>query len=135
MIDGNSLATYAARQIGRVLLVVLILGLALGALIALTALAPSRAAAHEAVSGWAYDRNCCSDEDCARVSARLVRTTPEGWLLSVEPGDHPFVKSPRTYLVPYGARKERVSGDTEFHACISRHSNHLYCLYVPGMAT
>ena len=89
-----------------------------------------------------YDAICCSDRDCQRIEPRNVRATPEGWLVTVEPSDHPFIKARTTRLYRYidslpgaqtidGVPEARPSGDTEFHLCVGPNTGALLCLYVP----
>lgn len=59
-------------------------------------------------------------------------STADGWLIQIEPGDHPAVTSePWEMLVPYASDKIRPSGDGEFHVCIGLISKSLFCLYTP----
>ena len=88
-------------------------------------LSASQAAAHD----W-YDLECCDAEDCAPVAAHVISATSEGWLVEVEPGEHPFATRRIQLVIPYGHRKERQSQDADFHLCLGRSGN-VYCIYVP----
>lgn len=101
------------------------LALTLIALI-VTLLWPSSAEAHD----W-YDAVCCSDEDCAPVRAATVRATPDGWEVTLAPGDHPMVQEPLRHVYPYDSPRVRPSRDQDFHACVSVHGQRMLCLYVP----
>lgn len=83
------------------------------------------ASAHEAPSGWTYDRACCSDQDCRPALASEVTTTAEGYRVQV--GDFETV-------LPWGHRKVRESGDLQFHVCLGPEFVGLYCLYVPPLS-
>lgn len=74
--------------------------------------------AHEAPTGWRYPYACCSDRDCNMIDADRVREGPDGYEVTLLPGDHDFVKdSPVSYLIPYERTKD--SPDGAFHICIS----------------
>lgn len=93
----------------------------------------SEARAHQAPSGWTYDAACCSTMDCAPVPASSVIATPDGWRVTLEPGEHPLVKRRAEWLVPYGSSKEKPSPDGAFHACVGAKTGVLFCLYRPEM--
>jgi hypothetical protein len=81
--------------------------------------------------GW-YDPYCCNDQDCAPIAPQHVAATEGGWLVTLGPGDHPMVKEPRTFLVPYA--DARPSGDDAFHACIVLwRPGEMRCFYAPPM--
>lgn len=81
----------------------------------------SPAAAHEAMSGWRYPISCCSDRDCAVVSAEAVREVRGGYIVSVKPGTHPMwpatKDAPAVFNIP--AHEGAPSPDGQFHICIS----------------
>lgn len=101
----------------------------------------SAALSHDAPSGWAYSAACCSGYDCAEVKLATVKPTPEGWQITLEPGDHPMIDASFTELVPYKDKRIKESGDEMFHACIVAYRRgtpqasppKLRCLYVPPM--
>ena len=72
---------------------------------------------HEAPSGWAYPLQCCSNRDCAEIPASRVKEGPEGYRVTLVPGDHEFVKAQTSWLVPYAEAKN--SPDGAYHICIS----------------
>ena len=86
--------------------------------------------AHLAQGGWMYDAKCCSGRDCARVLPQEVSVTAEGYLVQIAPGGHPFAPLGKTELVPFNDPKINISGDSEYHACLSTQGR-LLCLYVP----
>ena len=74
--------------------------------------------AHEAPSGWTYPLACCSNKDCTRISPDRVRETPDGYAVTIHPGDHDFVTDgPVSYLVPYDSVQDAPDGD--YHICIN----------------
>ena len=87
---------------------------------------------HQAPSGWTYDAACCSDRDCTALRFGRVTLGPEGWIVRIEEGEHHYFPGATTVVVPYGDRRLRRSGDTEFHGCLDR-TGRLLCLYVPPM--
>lgn len=78
---------------------------------------PSPADAHQAPSGWSYPYLCCSDRDCTEVKAERVKEGPEGYRVTLLPGDHAFVKAQVSFLIPYSEIK--FSPDGEYHLCIN----------------
>lgn len=99
------------------------------------------ASAHEAITGWNYDQKCCHNRDCHHIPAETVQATPDGWLVTLNPGDHPLVKASTQRLFryvdsdpsnDYTAPKEAMeSGDAEFHACVVNGT--IICFYAAPM--
>lgn len=97
------------------------------------------AAAHEALSGWQYPLSCCSSLDCQEVNASRVRETPNGYQVTLGPGQHLMLVETRIYNVPYESPRIRKSPDGIYHACISRQfrvehgteGGSLICIFVP----
>jgi hypothetical protein len=79
-----------------------------------------------------YDHDCCNTTDCFPVADAVVTATPNGWLVRIKPGDHPLAFKESTFLVPYTNDKVRMSQDEKFHVCLGKHTNTLFCIYVPG---
>ncbi|WP_342361429.1 hypothetical protein [Terrarubrum flagellatum] len=94
-------------------------------LIAIAALCVSGSRAHE----W-YPAECCSGNDCAPISAQAVSETPDGYVVTIEPGSHPmWPQDGRAALVHVIAYKAaRRSQDGRFHICIGA-SGYLFCFY------
>ena len=88
---------------------------------------------HEANAHAFYDPKCCSGQDCAPVRPEAVTATARGWLVELQPGDHPFANRKMIFVVPYGSDKVKHSPDGNYHACISPGAEILFCLYVPEM--
>ena len=80
--------------------------------------------------GW-YEPSCCSGRDCARMAFEEIGQTREGYVLDLEPGDHPMITRAQRYVVPYGDRRIKLSQDGFFHVCILAHSQTLACFYEP----
>lgn len=94
--------------------------------------------AHDAPAGWPYSASCCSNQDCAQIADVTVTVTAEGYEVALAPGDHPMVVAPRVYLIPFGDKRIRDSGDHHYHACIGvtapqfkYEQQRLICLYRP----
>lgn len=87
---------------------------------------------HEAPSGWTYDIECCSSIDCAPVMAEAVTVTPDGWRVVLGVGEH-FTGRTVDQIVPFDDPRIRISGDEDFHVCLSIHTGRLLCVYVPPM--
>lgn len=80
----------------------------------------SAARAHTADYGWEYPWACCSGNDCAQLPEGSVKTTPEGFDITLMPGQHPMVKDkPFRILVPYSDAKPAPNGDPYDHLCLS----------------
>lgn len=78
--------------------------------------------------GHWYDPWCCNTKDCAPIPDHAVEATDDGWLVTLQPGEHPMVTDQTgvvTFVAPYmksGQTKSygmtRRSKDDQFHACI-----------------
>lgn len=87
---------------------------------------------HEAPSGlWRYDPWCCNERDCAPIPPQSVRVVPGvGYEVTLAPGQHPSITVQRSWIVAFA--EARPSGDSEHHACILPHVEHVMrCLHVP----
>lgn len=98
-------------------------------LAALLALAAAAALAHQAPSGWSYDRECCSEADCAPVPDFAVREATGGYVVRLLPGDHPMVATPLAAFLAHGSPMLRASGDGRKHVCAS--GGRVLCVYLP----
>lgn len=103
------------------------------------------AAAHS----W-YDLDCCSAKDCAPIPAAAVTVEPEGYRVTLRPGDHFMVTAPLTAFFAHGNPNLRPSQDGDWHACVIpgfappagipegytpgwvKTDPYIRCLYVPG---
>lgn len=81
------------------------------------ALTVERARGHDAPSGWSYPPMCCSNRDCTEIPAERVKEGPEGYRVTLFPGDHAFVKTQTSFLIPYS--EARPSPDGVYHICIN----------------
>jgi len=89
-------------------------GVAVGAGIAVLIAQP--AWPHEAPTGWMYPMECCSNRDCSEIPSDRVKEGPEGYRVTLLPGDHDFVKAPVSHLIPYAITKP--SPDGLYHICL-----------------
>lgn len=97
-------------------------------------------AAPAAAHSW-YDPACCSGNDCAMVKPSAVEITPDGYRVTLEPGDHPIVAVRTIAIIPFGHKRERRSRDGDWHVCVAHspawepggEGQHVYCLYTPDM--
>lgn len=76
-----------------------------------------------------YEPACCSDTDCAPIPDTAVREGPNGYEVTLQPGQHPMVKAPLSYVVPYDKAKQ--SPDGKYHACITA-TGYRPCFYAGG---
>lgn len=104
---------------------------ALGAAVVTALLFAVPALAHQAPSGWAYDRECCHNLDCAPAPDGAIREVQGGYQVTLAPGSHPMVRDRTvTGFVPHGDPRIRVSGDEDRHACVSG-TGRILCIYIP----
>lgn len=133
-----------------------LLGLVLGALLVVAAMAAAAslalmvfvawemalrpAHAHEAPSGWSYDAACCSGHDCAMVRPSAIHEGPNGITITLKAGEHPMLIGPFTAFVGNDSRKLKESPDGEWHVCMGRQwrmrdgnfsDGAIYCVYRP----
>ena len=76
-----------------------------------------------------YDPWCCNQKDCAPIPASAVTAGPDGWRITIRPGDHPLARNAVTHLIPYG--QERRATDGRHHACLFPTEQTLRCAYTP----
>jgi hypothetical protein len=91
--------------------------LAVAGAAALIAAMAAKGRAHQAPSGWAYPIECCAGIDCAEVPAGAVKETPQGYRVTLSPGEHPMVKAPFAAVVPYAST--RPAPDGAYHICLN----------------
>lgn len=79
------------------------------------------ARAHEARSGWAYPRECCSGRDCREVPAEALEPTPQGWRIRATGEIWPYERT-----LPFG--------DGRWHICQigGRPDGKALCVFAPG---
>jgi hypothetical protein len=96
--------------------------------------APS-ATAHEAHSGFKYERYCCNGDDqtgdCQMIPMRTVKITPDGYVVSLGPGDHRLVT--RKHVFNWSQAQVRHSDDGEYHLCLYPNEDTPRCFYAPDM--
>lgn len=78
--------------------------------------------------GWSYPAICCSNRDCAPIPDSAVKTGPDGYRVTLMPGDHPFVDTQVSYLIPYKEAKD--SPDGIHHICLNPDGKML-CFFSP----
>lgn len=100
----------------------------LPAALALVIVASPRAIAHSD-GGQEYSSFCCSGSDCAPIPATAVTAGPNGWRVTLGPGDHPLARNQVSHLVPYGTERRAVDG--RYHACLFPTEQTLRCFYAP----
>ncbi|HEY6630778.1 MAG TPA: hypothetical protein VIZ90_04935 [Rhizobiaceae bacterium] len=89
--------------------------------------------AHDAPTRWAYPPACCHGDpatgECQRIPARTVHGRSGGWVVVLNPGDHPKVTRQQRYFIPRG--DENPSGDGDFHICLHPTEADENCFFVP----
>ena len=92
------------------------------------------AQAHEAQSGMVYEPFCCNGDantgDCFQIPSETVKAGPDGYQVTLRPGDHPLVTAQQSWVVPY--KDARPATDGAFHACLYPKETDMRCLYAPG---
>lgn len=90
--------------------------------VALVLVSAPSAPAHQAPSGWTYEKICCSGRDCRPISASELEATDRGWRI-VRTGE----------VISY--RLTRHSHDSDFHRCSidGLDDTPTLCLYAPDM--
>lgn len=82
-----------------------------------------------------YDATCCSDRDCAPIPDHAVKVTPQGYEVTLMPGEHPLVKQRLFQIIPFGSEDVLPSQDLHYHACVIGSPTviqHIVCFYVVG---
>lgn len=91
--------------------------------------------AHDAATGWSYDAFCCNGDhasgDCQTIPSKSVRVTPNGYEITVGPGDHRLVTRRHDFKLPQS--DARRSQDEEYHLCLFPDEDTLRCFYAPDM--
>ncbi len=99
---------------------------------------------HTAVAGWAYDPRCCSGRDCVQMLDPHVTMGPEGYTVTIEAGEHPYVTERMVQVFRYSdadplnnhpispgdTREASHSQDEHSHACVTP-SGRFICFYAP----
>jgi hypothetical protein len=100
---------------------------ALAAILTLAILSP--VTAHKARSGMEYESWCCNGKDCAEIPEQAVKAGPNGWVITLKPGEHPMVTRTQQRVIPY--HLARVSEDARYHICLWPTENDQRCFYAP----
>ncbi|WYL52385.1 hypothetical protein WHT83_17760 [Aminobacter sp. P9b] len=89
--------------------------------------------AHGADTGWTYPPACCKGDpaggDCQRIPNAAVKTRPNGFVVTLYPGDHRRITRRQTFLIPYG--NEIASGDRDYHICLHPTEEDVNCFFAP----
>lgn len=84
---------------------------------------------------WAhswFDPWCCNDRDCQPIPDSAVKITPQGYVITLQPGDHPMLAKetrPHTYTVPYAKARVSLDPEQKFFACIYPDPSSMRCFY------
>lgn len=79
-----------------------------------------------------FDPWCCNDRDCQPIPDSAVKITPQGYVITLNPGDHPMLSKetgPRTYTVPYANARVSLDPEQKFFACIYPDPSSMRCFY------
>jgi len=95
----------------------------------------SFATAHDAATGWSYDPYCCNGNaehgDCQMIPSKTVAITPDGYRVTLRPGDHRLVTRSHVFLLPM--TRAMHSGDSDYHICLFPNEDTPRCFYAPDM--
>jgi hypothetical protein len=95
----------------------------------------SSVAAHESHKGFKYESYCCNGNaetgDCQMIPEKSVRITPNGYEVSLAPGDHRLVT--RKHQFNWSQGDARRSEDGEYHLCLYPNEDTPRCFYAPDM--
>ena len=81
-----------------------------------------RSEAHQAPTGWAYPKECCSNMDCREISAEAISERPGGYVIEAT-GEQVSYSDPRIRQSPDGVYHWcSVAGDSD---------SRTICLFVP----
>lgn len=87
---------------------------------------------HEASMGWKYPFSCCGEGDCSQIAGESVKQTPNGYEISLLPGEHPQIKTKSFhYMVPYAIA--RTSLDGEYHLCLAPEPSLAFRCFFKGL--
>lgn len=111
-----------------------IIAVLVGLFLAVLFLLVSRAEAHEATSvdgkplGWDFPAICCHNRDCAVIPASTVQELPDGYHVTLLPGQHPMLTT-KGYsgVIPYGQERPSPSGD--YAICLAPEGARRLCFF------
>ncbi len=93
--------------------------------------------AHEAQStagqplGWNWDPVCCGSRDCAIIPDSAVVEGPDGFHVTLGPGQHPMLTTKGySAVIPYGSEKTSPTG--EYGICLASEGTYRFCFYSGG---
>lgn len=95
------------------------------------ALALAAGAPETRAHSW-FDPWCCNDRDCQPIPDSAVKITPQGYVITLAPGDHPMLAKEtqtRTYTVPYANARVSLDPEQRFYACIYPDPSSMRCFY------
>lgn len=95
------------------------------------ALALAVGAPESRAHSW-FDPWCCNDRDCQPIPDSAVKVTPQGYVITLNPGDHPMLAKEtglRTYTVPYANARVSLDPEQKFFACIYPDPATMRCFY------
>lgn len=122
------------KRIGWTAIVLLLAGLGLAIFLAVTT---PKAKAHEAMAGWAYDPDCCNGNsttgDCQQIPDTSVTEGPNGFTVTLHPGDHRLVTRDHVWVVPLKSVRWDAP-DGHYHACLWPTEDTLRCFYAPPVS-
>ena len=79
--------------------------------------------AHQSPLGWEYPTRCCwgpahgRTGDCAMIDAKTVQERPDGYHVTLRPGDHPLVtRETISFVIPYA--EAETAPDGGYHICL-----------------
>lgn len=100
------------------------------------------ALAHTTATGIAYPPSCCNSAathpngDCAPISSANVVARPDGYHVTLKPGQHPkLLTKGYSAIIPYKLARALPVDDGQFHICLSTDGQVRYCFFAPGQGS
>ena len=76
-----------------------------------------------------YDPWCCNQRDCQPIPAHAVEIVPEGYRVTLKPGEHHMVNETVVHVVPFSEARDAPDG--AYHACLYPTQHVMRCFYRP----
>lgn len=74
-----------------------------------------------------FDPWCCNGQDCAEIADGRVKVLPDGYEITIRPGDHPMAKTTIVHKVAF--KDTRVSKTGKHAACLFPDETVMRCFY------
>lgn len=107
------------------------------ALIIAIALLVWPAGAHQSPTGFKFSSWCCNGNsehgDCQQIPASAVEELPDGYRITLKPGDHHMVTKEHVFFKK--PDEVKFTDDGNFYACLYPDEDTLRCFYAPPLGS